>query len=214
MSDVTAYHPLKASEVEPFNPQHAVQSLIPDFTNPRKTDYLTYKAMGFSNREAEALAGIDNGSVRRWRKEDPKFIDWEERVHNIRVNVTTVLLESQFSRNMHLAMQLDFKLLRKAMFAPNGVEDLTDAEQKLLARATDRYKASDLLAFLKVIEPQRDQGGLGGDLNLTVNVNGEAVVDVHAKKAAARQLLDDFMVNQDAYNVIEGEIIDHSDAAS
>lgn len=210
-ADVIAFHPSKATDVEPYNPQHAIKSLIPDFPNQRKTDYLTYKAMGFSNRECEALAGIDQGSVRKWRKEDPKFVSWEDKVHEIRSNITTTLLEAQFSRNMHLAMQIDFKLLRKAMFSPQGINDLTDSEQKIFQKSMDRYKAQDLLAFMRVLEPERDQGGRGGDLNLNITVNGEEVTEYHATRAAALKLLQDFKVNQD---FIEGEVISHGDSPS
>lgn len=200
------YAPVKAEAHDPFGPEQAlaaVSSLLPVFSNNRKTEWLQLKSIGFSQKEASYMAGVDLSTVKGWKRDDPLFAEWEQKVLTIRTRINNTLLDFNFSRNMYMALQFDFKLLRKAMFSPNGAEDLTDMEQKLLLKATDRYKTTDLLAMLKVLEPERDQGNGGLNVGeMHVHVDGDLVIAEAAKKAAATELLKQFLVNNE---IIEGD---------
>lgn len=209
---VPVYEPFKAQDVDPFNSEQALASEIPAFDNWRKTDFLSYQAMGFSVREACALTGVTQGNVKRWRREDPNFAEWCFKVPAMQKDISATLLSRQFSRNMHMALKLDSQIIQKAVLSPHGIEDLTESEQKYLQRAADRYKTTDLLAMLKVLEPEREQL-MGGDTHITVHVDGNAVVGVEAEKAAARELLKKFTANHDAIEATS-RVIDRDNASS
>jgi len=209
---IPVYEPHRASDIDPFNSEQALASEIPAFDNWRKTDFLSYQAMGFSVRESCVLAGVTQGNVKRWRREDSNFAEWCFKVPAMQKDISATLLSRQFSRNMHMALKLDSQIIQKAVLSPQGIEDLTESEQKYLQRAADRYKTTDLLAMLKVLEPEREAINVG-ETNINVYVDGIAVTGVEAEKAAARQLLQKFTANHDAIEATS-RIIDRDDASS
>lgn len=191
------YEPMKATDVRPYDPEEALRAAIPTFTNFKKTDYLCYRACGFSLREAASLAGTTQGYVHQWRKQDPVFREWEQvRLVELQRDVSTILLKFQFTRNMHLVLNLDGKLLTKANFSPEGIDALTTEEKKYLIRAADRYKTQELLAMARALQPERDDSDARGTgPNLNVFIGGEHVHGIVEQRAAAKELLKQFSAN-------------------
>src|SRR3972149_2448857 len=176
--------------------EELVNSGLPLNNNPRKASYLTYRASGFSVRECCALAEVTFATVLKWRREDAEFREWEEkRLPELQHGLVGDLVRMEFLRNFRLALRRDFKLLYKANYNLHG---MSDREYELLKVIRKHYAPQDLLAIQKALEP--DQGDLppgGYRESLTLTVEGRQVDDEHARRAAARDLLEKFEVNRD-----------------
>ncbi len=187
------------AQVDPFNAEQAIAAKLPVFDNPKKGEYLLYRAMDFSIREAVILVNISEKIVRRWRVMDEAFKDWEvNRLGELQGRLAPTLLTAQFMRCMHLSLTIDSQVLSKARF--NGLDTLTENEYDWAKKASDRYKAQDLLALQRSLLPMREDGTGTGDVNLTVNVGNDAIDHDRAYQLGVKDLLEKFRVNR---NVID-----------
>lgn len=190
--------PLTAAEVDPFDPEQAVRAQMPLMDTWAKTDYLSYRACGFSIREAGLLAGVGQKTIQAWRRTDKDFLSWEgERLGELQHRIGDTVLRAQFMRCMHLTMKIDGDALKQLAFGSKNMTDTKSISEDVKEWAKDaakRYKSQDLAMMLKVLEPEGGTSGLGG-LSLNVTVNNEVVVDQIAQQAAVKKLMEQFTVN-------------------
>ena len=111
------------------------ESIVPTFADGgKRADYLSYRITNFSFREACQLAHVSEKQVHRWRGSDPNFNHLDtDGLTELRKLMANQFLEMQFTRNMQLVLQKDFKVLyRDALglqLLPSEVEYLSKIRQ-------------------------------------------------------------------------------------
>lgn len=110
----------------------------------KRMRYLGLRACGFKIREALALVGTTERSLRRWRK-IPKFAEWEEKLPEIRRQLARAHTELTWLRNTQLFLIRDQQILEKAL---DG-EALSRGENAYLNRARSMYTPQALAVFEK-----------------------------------------------------------------
>jgi hypothetical protein len=190
------------------NTEQAMYSLVPMFQNPRKTDYLGNRACGFTVREACALASITFGTLCKWRNEDAQFAEYEvSRLRELQQSIGPEILKLQFLRNMKMALRRDFRVFWKALY---NFDNLTAQEFDYLKTIRKHYTPADLLALEKALQPA-GQDGERPLAQITILLDGEKMISEEAKRAAARDLLNKFVVER---QVIEGEFVESGNGDS
>ncbi|MFZ5500489.1 MAG: hypothetical protein ACOY58_01060, partial [Candidatus Micrarchaeota archaeon] len=169
-------------------------------TSTRKADYLGYRAMGFSVREACDLVPITFKTLLNWRRQDEEFAKWEGgRLAELQSTIADDVLRFAFLRNMRLVLRIDGRLFERRLYDPNG---MTSDDRKDYREAAKRYSATDLIAIEKATSREEEGQGEAGSGGLTVIVEGDMIVGEEARRAASRALLERFMTNR---KMIEGE---------
>ena len=111
------------------------ESIVPTFADGgKKADYLSYRITNFSFREACQLAHVSEKQVHRWRDSDPNFNHLDtDGLSELRKSMANQFLDMQFTRNMQLVLQKDFRVLyRDALglqLQPSEVEYLSKIRQ-------------------------------------------------------------------------------------
>ncbi len=180
------------SDIAPDDYEEMLKARIPLNKNPRKADYLSHRACGFSVREACALAQVNFGTVKKWRREDEEFRKWEsgDGLAWLQSNVSHDLMQMEFMRNFRLCLRLDKKILYKASLA---LASLTERELEVLKVIRKHYTPQDIIAVQRALVPEPDHMPPGSfKETLTVTVEGRQVEGESAKRAAARELLENF----------------------
>ena len=108
----------------------------------KRADYLSKRICNFSVREACQLANVSEKSVRRWRDADPEFNRLDtEGMTDLRKALSTQLLDFQFTRNFHLVLQKDFRVLYKDAIEP---EHMTENDTEYLGKIRQHYTPQSL----------------------------------------------------------------------
>ena len=114
----------------------------------KRADYLSKRICNFSVREACQLAKVSEKSVRRWRDADLEFCRLDtEGMTDLRKALSTQLLDFQFTRNMHLVLQKDFRVLYKDAV---GVT-LTETEVEYLNKIRQHYTPQSLAMIKQLL---------------------------------------------------------------
>jgi len=115
----------------------------------KRADYLSKRICNFSVREACQLANIHEKSVRRWRASDPQFeyLDTQG-MTELRKKFSTELLDMQFTRNMHLVLQKDFRILYKDTVEP---EHMTEKDTEYLHKIRQHYTPQSLAMIKQLL---------------------------------------------------------------
>ncbi len=180
------------ADIEADDYEEMLKARIPLSNNPRKASYLSYRASGFSVREAGALVPVSFGTIKAWRRDDEEFREWEsgEKLAWLQSNVAHDLLQMEFMRNFRLCLRLDKKILYKASLS---LATMTDREVEVLKVIRKHYTPKDILTVQRALEPEPDHMPPGSYReSITVTVEGRTVDSENAKRAAARELLDNF----------------------
>jgi len=92
----------------------AAMSLIPFRRDDLRCKYLGYLACGFSDEEALYVLGLTRSWLESARS-DSKFTDLEERVPEIRKELSQEYTELDFYRNFRMVLEKDHRILRKSL---------------------------------------------------------------------------------------------------
>lgn len=112
-----------------------------DTTEAKRADYLSKRVCSFSVRESCQLAKVAEKTVRRWRDADPDFLHLDtEGMTELRKKFATQYVDMQFTRNFHLVLQKDFRVLYKDA----TVGGLTESEGKYLEKIRAHYTPQSL----------------------------------------------------------------------
>lgn len=128
-------------------------ALIPYSRDDDKARYLGYKACGFSVREALQMIEKSKSTLSIWRR-DQVFVDLENRIPDIRKELSKEYISIEFYRNFRLVLEKDYKVLRRSLrleqdSAGNPVA-MTQADQSYLLRMRSNYTPQQL-SILEVI---------------------------------------------------------------
>lgn len=112
------------------------RSALPMFEeeDTKKSLYLSYRLSNFSRFQSVELSSIHRKTLARWTEADPNFayIDGEG-IGEMRKQLANEFLDMQFTRNFHLVLQKDFKILYKdainQQLSPNESEYLNKIRQ-------------------------------------------------------------------------------------
>jgi len=154
----------------------AVKSIMPflggDVTSENKASFLSYRATGFSFREACALTGVSQATIQRWRGVDhnwydPVFAEMERDCsgpnrHQIRREVVSLL----FTRNYHLILRKDHEVLMKTLGMVKETNEDGDVftvppsreESNYLAKARSHYTPQQMEAVERMLDPSEEKG--------------------------------------------------------
>ena len=191
---VEVIEPGKSTSPADDTGEQALLSRIPlQSRDYRKAQYLSWRASGFSVNEALDLTGIAFSTLLRWRHADQEFANFETKwLRELQKDVSRDLIHLEFMRNMRLALYRDFKVLFKAAY---DLESLSPAEQAYLRIIRRLYTPQDMAVLERSLEPETDRSST---VNVAIiNVDGKAVEDEAARRAAARDLLERFTVNSE-----------------
>jgi hypothetical protein len=153
--------------VEPPEPISIAQSLLPLVdSNTKKAEYLAYRIASFSKREACKLANVNPLTIKRWVESDPQFAAIEVTgLTALRQKFGNEYLNMEFTRNFHLVLQQDFKVLFKAVRDKPMTPDETDYLKKIRPYYTPQH-----LAIIKQLagEVEKDKQFDFTQLTLTI----------------------------------------------
>ena len=125
--------------------EEMAHSLLPmiqgDGGTGKRADYLSKRVANFSMRESCKLSKVTEKSVHRWREADAHFnyLDTEG-LSELRKSLGAELLNMEFTRNFHLVLEKDFKILYKD--AVGGA--LTEDEKTYLLKIRQHYTPQSL----------------------------------------------------------------------
>lgn len=119
--------------------------------NPYMRNYLSFRACGFTFREACQLAGVGESTVRRWRELYPDFaeLDSAEYLKELVSKYSYRYLELEFLKNYRLALKKDYDILVKSIYMPDS---LSPAENQYLLKMRSHYTPEQLAVLKKLIE--------------------------------------------------------------
>lgn len=200
------YTPIPYAEIVSGQPNTAIikdatLAEVPEFDNPIKNKLLDYLICGAQISEACKFVGIRTSTLRTMQAVDPIFRTWcLEKGPQLRLKLANSIIHAGFTRNLYLALEIDYRILLKAAISP---ELLSDNDEAYLRTIRRMYGPDNLINMIKATTGQSTDIPTGrAGTTITVVINENQVHDQAAQQAAARQLLDDFRRQG---NVIEGE---------
>ena len=118
------------------------QSFIPTFSDDnKKATYLSYLIANFAHREACQLTPVSEKQVKRWKDGDENFYHiCTDGLQELRKQFANQFIDMQFTRNFHLVLQKDFRVLYKDALG----EILTDNDVRYLEKIRQHYTPQSL----------------------------------------------------------------------
>ena len=118
--------------------------------HPLMEKYLSYRACGFSIREACKLSGVHQNTVRRWREANPEF----NRLDTVAVGelvdkFSHTYLGIEFTRNFRLVLRKDFEILIRSIANPAS---LSSADNQYLLKLRSHYSPEQFAIVRKLAE--------------------------------------------------------------
>ena len=143
--------------------EEMASSIVPFMHDEKKASYITKRVCNFSVREACQLAKVSEKSVRRWREADPRFNHLDtEGLTELRKTFASEFIDMQFTRNFHLVLEKDFKILYKDATDVT----LTDEESNYLIKMRSHYTPQ----ALAVVKQLLSGGTIAEPFNFTKTV--------------------------------------------
>jgi len=131
----------------------AATTLLPYRRDDSRCRYLGYLACGFSDEEALYVLGLTRNWLENVRL-DSKFTDLEERIPEIRKELSQEYTELDFYRNFRMVLEKDHRVLRKAL----EMELVEDAETgELVPAELTQFDQQYLLRLRSAYTPQQLQ---------------------------------------------------------
>ena len=137
----------------------AAATLIPYRRDDLRSRYLGYLACGFSDEESLYALGL----TLKWldlMREDDKFSDLEERIPELRKELSKEYIELDFQRNFRMVLEIDHRVLRKSFgmvtvedeeTGERVIEELTPFEQQYLLKIRSAYTPQQLQLLEAVV---------------------------------------------------------------
>lgn len=135
------------SEITGNDTESIIRSIFEVDGNSNKSNYLGYRASGFSVRESLRLTGIHEKTLHRWRDGDPKFVLQENSLPELRKTLGVNFAHLEFLRNMRLFLEKDYQILQKSLRKPDVTDPttiMTKSEQDYLLRIRSIYTPQQL----------------------------------------------------------------------
>ncbi len=132
-------------------PVAIASSLIPYDRDDEKAMYLGYRACGFSVREALQLIQRSKAWLSGARH-DEKFLNLENRIPEIRKDVSKEYVEIEFFRNFRLVLEKDYQVLQKSL---GLVQELNEETGQMQVAHLTPSEASYLIRMRAQYTPQQ-----------------------------------------------------------
>lgn len=136
--------------------ERIVQSMIPylqgsDAVAEAKAIYLSFRASGFTVREAAGLAHRTTKQVANWREADEEFRQLDsEKLPILRASVGREVVSLEFLRNYRLILMRDYQVLKKCIQHP---DTMTSQENQYLLKARAHYTPQQLAILEQLFAP-------------------------------------------------------------
>ena len=143
--------------ISPEDTEQTLLARIPFLAgSSNMANYLSYRATGFSVKEAAQLAGVTYPTLLEWRAVNEAFvaIETSETLLDLQNNVAQDVIRLEFLRNMRVLLNKDSAVIRAAN---EDIETLSDREYEYFKLIRKHYTASEYLALMKALEPERHQ---------------------------------------------------------
>ena len=143
----------------------AATTLIPYRRDDLRCKYLGYLACGFSDEEALYVLGLTRSWLESARLDD-KFTNLEERMPEIRKELSQEYTELDFYRNFRMVLEKDHRILRKSLemelekdpeTGEMVVAEMTSFDQQYLLRLRSAYTPQQL-QLLEAVTSSGDGG--------------------------------------------------------
>ena len=131
----------------------AAATLIPYCYSDNRAKYLGYLCCGFSDEEALYVLGLTVGWLADTRL-DSKFTELEERIPELRKELSREYLELAFNRNFLMVLEKDHRVLRISL----GMEMVRDEETgEMVPEQLSSFDQQYLLKLRSAYTPQQLQ---------------------------------------------------------
>ena len=131
----------------------AAIALIPYRHDDLRARYLGWMASGFSDEESLYVLGLNVGWLEIVRQ-DSKFSELEERIPELRKELSREYTEMDFYRNFRMVLEKDHRILRKSL----GMEFVEDEDTgELVPEEMTKYDQEYLLKLRSAYTPQQLQ---------------------------------------------------------
>ena len=143
--------------IEPDNTESIAESIVPYYPDDsRKTRYLSFRACGFTFREALHLCGISQRTVQRWRADDSTFKELDTKgLGELRQHLSAKYLELEFVRAYRLILLKDYRVIHTSVTGTNekGEQDfLSERDFQYLLKARAHYTPQQLQVLEQVMK--------------------------------------------------------------
>ena len=163
--------PTIAATAMPETSLNIADSLLPsfDWESAAKRRYLSYRLCGFARTEAAYYTNIKHVQVLHWRKSDEKFraLD-EQNLLQLRRQFSKDVIVLEFTRNLKLAMEVDFEVFEAAK--TKGILALSKEEREYLEKARSLYGPQQLEVLERLF---KERAGADWDWEALVHGKGE-----------------------------------------
>ena len=131
----------------------AAAALIPYRRSDSRAKYLGYLCCGFSDEEALYVLGLNLYWLELQRKED-KFCELEERVPELRKELSREYVGLDFYRNFRMVLEIDKRVLKKSL----GMEQVEDPDTgEMVTAELSPFEQMYLLKLRGAYTPQQLQ---------------------------------------------------------
>lgn len=130
-------------------------AVVPYPRSSDKAKYLGYLACGLSVREALRIIGKSKqwlSNCRHLYAGHDKFVELEERVPEFRRELSKEYVEIEFFRNFRLALEKDFRILKKSLSS----EILTKQDHDYLIKLRSQYTPQQLTILEAIVSGSGD----------------------------------------------------------
>ncbi len=162
-------------------------SLIPYPRDDERARYLGYMACGLSVREALQMVGRSKQALSYWRL-DQTFVDIENRLPEIRRELSKEYVSIEFFRNFRLVLEKDYRVLRRSLGMEKDNEgeavSLTNQDQSYLLKMRSNYNPQQLSILEAIIS---DNGEGGFDFSRFIADNPDLVHYQETKSITVKQ---------------------------
>ena len=124
-------------------------TLLPWRKDDYRAKYLGYLACGFSTEEALYMLGLKENWLDEQRQ-DNQFATFELSVPEIRKELSKEYIELDFFRNFRMVLEKDYRVLKRALEAPQGV--LSMQEHQYLLKLRSAYTPQQLQILEQVMK--------------------------------------------------------------
>ena len=130
-------------------PENISSAVIPYFQDDdKRSKYLSFRVAGFNVRESMDLSTCSWRSVKRWREDDPEFGELDTtKLPELRKQLSAEYINIEFSRNFHLVLLKDFKILLKSMQG----KELDTQEHSYLLKLRSHYTPQQLVLIKQLV---------------------------------------------------------------
>lgn len=155
MNDETAVIDLNTKST----PQESItQSILPYNFDDDKARYLGLRSSGFTIREALKLIGKAHSTLSLWRK-SPEFVNLEDRLPELRRQLSLEYANLEFLRNYRLILEKDYRVIKKSLTET----ELLPQEHSYLLKMRSHYTPQQL----QIIEALLGLGEASGGFDFT-----------------------------------------------